>query len=96
MTSELPFITAFRAMAQPVIFPITGWKNDLAGIPTVTDQSVREFYQKRSGAQRSYERSYNFHVESYVNVAALMTNRSDTRFDDLFVSVWQVSCDFDL
>ncbi|KAH7941471.1 hypothetical protein HPB49_014186 [Dermacentor silvarum] len=57
-----------------VIFPITGWKNDLAVLPPLSDRSVHEFYAGRSGTKRSHERSYNFHVESYVNVCALKTN----------------------
>ncbi|XP_070391024.1 uncharacterized protein [Dermacentor albipictus] len=57
-----------------VIFPITGWKNDLAVLPPLSDRSVHEFYAGRSGTKRSYDRSYNFHVESYVNVCALKTN----------------------
>ncbi|KAL1477837.1 hypothetical protein MTO96_035435 [Rhipicephalus appendiculatus] len=64
------------AVASPrTIFPITGWENDLKLIPPLSDEKVLKFYSTRSATDRCLDRSYNFHVESYVIPSSVRTNK---------------------
>ncbi|KAL1426020.1 hypothetical protein MTO96_003489 [Rhipicephalus appendiculatus] len=68
------------AVASPrTIFPITGWENDLKLIPPLSDEKVLKFYSTRSATDRCLDRSYNFHVESYVIPSSVRTNKCKQR-----------------
>ncbi|KAL1468194.1 hypothetical protein MTO96_041638 [Rhipicephalus appendiculatus] len=48
-------------------------------LPPLSDRNVRDYYERRSSTKRSFERSYNFHAESYVDVSSLKTNVTQSR-----------------
>lgn len=62
-----------------ITFPIVGWETSLSAIPTLTDKCANEFYARRTGTARSLKRSYNFHLEQYVQTASLQTNSKQRR-----------------
>lgn len=62
-----------------ISFPIVGWESNLSAIPTLTEKCTKEFYARMTGTARSLKRSYNFHVEQYVQTASLQTNSKQLR-----------------
>ncbi|KAG0444933.1 hypothetical protein HPB47_013212 [Ixodes persulcatus] len=66
--------------SHQVVFPITGWENNLAVLPLLSEQRILDFYSGRSSTERSYDRGYNLSVESYLIPSSVRTNSCKQRY----------------
>lgn len=68
--------------SHAIVFPTTGWESDLSCLLHLNEDRLVEFYRSKSTTERSYDRSYNFSVESYL-VASTVKTKSSMQSDGL-------------
>ncbi|KAL3192974.1 hypothetical protein MRX96_058480 [Rhipicephalus microplus] len=65
--------------SHAIVFPTTGWESDLSCLLHLNEDRLVEFYRSKSTTERSYDRSYNFSVESYLVASTVKTKSSMQR-----------------